>query len=157
MHKGAVHDYRHGIDLTEIEGVLEGTQKELRITQLTAHAASGTVAATGTLGVLQGGWPVDLRFTARNAQPFSSSIVTGTVNADLTLQGTALHELTLAGNIGINRATVEIPNSFPPNVAVLDVRRPGQQVVTPTSTGPVFNLKVTDQCAAPDPGARPRP
>jgi translocation and assembly module TamB len=143
LHKGAIHDYRHGIDLTEIEGVLEGTQKELRITQLTAHSASGTVAATGTLGVLEGGWPLDLKFTARNAQPLSSSIVTGVVNADLTLQGTALHELTLAGTIGINHATVEIPNSFPPNVAVLDVHRPGQQVVTSTSVGPVFNLKVT--------------
>ncbi len=143
LHKGSIHDYRHGIDLTEIEGVLEGTQNELRITQLTAHSASGTVAVTGTLGVLQGGWPLDLRFTARNAQPLSSSIVTGVVNADLTLKGTALHELTLAGTIGINRATVEIPSSFPPNVAVLDVRRPGQKVVTNAPFGPIFNLKVT--------------
>ncbi len=77
----------------------------------------GTVAVTGTLGVLQGGWPLDLKFTARNAQPFASSIVSGNVNADLTLTGTLLHELTLAGNIQINRAAVQIPNSFPPNVA----------------------------------------
>jgi translocation and assembly module TamB len=140
--KGSVHDYRHGLDLTQIEGKLEGTQNELRITQLTARAASGTVAVTGTLGVLQGGWPVNLHFTAHEAQPFASSIVTGTVNADLTLQGTALHEVTLAGNVDINKATVEIPNSFPPNVAVLDVRRPGEQVVVPTGNGPVFNLKV---------------
>ncbi|HTB66693.1 MAG TPA: translocation/assembly module TamB domain-containing protein [Steroidobacteraceae bacterium] len=142
LHKGTIHDYRHGVDLTDIEGVLEGTQNQLRITQLTAHAASGTVAVTGTLGVLQGGWPVDLRLTARNAQPFASSIVSGTVNADLTLTGTALHELTLAGSVLVNKATVEIPNNFPPNVAVLDVRRPGQ-VVTPAGFGPVFNINVT--------------
>jgi translocation and assembly module TamB len=142
LHKGTVHDYRHGIDLTEVEGVLEGTQRELRITKLTGHAAAGTVDVTGTLGVLQGGWPVDLRLTARNAQPFASSIISGTVNADLTLTGTALHELTLAGSVLVNRATVEIPNSFPPNVAVLDVRRPGQ-VVAPPASGPVFNFKVT--------------
>jgi translocation and assembly module TamB len=142
LHQGTVHDYRHGIDLTEIEGVLEGTQNELRITQLTGHAAAGTVAVTGTLGLLQGGWPVDLRLTARNAQPFASSIVSGTVNADLSLTGTALHELTLAGSVVVNRATVEIPNSFPPNVAVLDVRRPGQ-VVTPPASGPVININVT--------------
>ncbi|HEV2703752.1 MAG TPA: translocation/assembly module TamB domain-containing protein [Steroidobacteraceae bacterium] len=139
---GAVHDYRHGIDLTDIEGLLEGTQNQLRITQLTAHAAAGTVALTGTLGVLQGGWPVDMRLTARNAQPFASSIVSGTVNADLTLTGTALHELTLAGTVLINKATVEIPNSFPPNVAVLDVRRPGQEV-TPPVYGPVWDLNVS--------------
>ncbi len=143
LHKGSVHDYRHGVDLTEIEGNLEGTQNELRITRLTAHSASGTVAVTGTLGVLQGGWPLDLRFTAHDAQPLSSSIVTGVVNADLTLQGTALHELTLAGIIGIDRATVEIPNSLPPNVAVLNVRRPGQQRAPATLIGPVINLKVT--------------
>jgi translocation and assembly module TamB len=142
LHKGSVHDYRHGVDLSDIEGKLEGTQDELRITQLTAHAAAGTLAVTGTLGVLKGGWPVDLKFTAREAQPFSSSIVTGSVNADLTLTGTVLHELDLAGNVLINRATVEIPNSFPPDVAVLDVRRPGQ-VVAPATSGPVFNLKVS--------------
>ncbi len=142
LHGGNVHDYRHGIDLTNIEGLLEGTQNQLRISQLTAHAAAGTVALTGTLGVLQGGWPVDMRLTARNAQPFASSIVSGTVNADLTLTGTALHELTLAGSVLINKATVEIPNSFPPNVAVLDVRRPGQ-VVTPPVYGPVWDLNVS--------------
>jgi translocation and assembly module TamB len=142
LHDGSVHDYRHGIDLTEIQGLLEGTQSELRITQLTGHAAAGTVAVIGTLGILQGGWPVDLRLTARNAQPFASSIVSGTINADLTLTGTALHELTLAGSVLVNKATVEIPNDFPPNVAVLDVRRPGQ-VVTPPAFGPVFNFNVT--------------
>ncbi len=143
LRKGSIHDYRHGLDLTDIEGTLEGTQKELRITQLTAHAAAGTIAASGTLGVLEGGWPVDMKFTARAAQPFTSSIVTGSVNADLTLQGTLLHELTLAGTVGVNRATVEIPNSFPPNVAVLNVHRPGEQpVVNTVSSGPVINLKV---------------
>ncbi len=141
LHKGTVHDYRHGIDLTEIEGLLEGTENQLRITQLTGHAAAGTIVVSGTLGVLQGGWPVDLKLTARNAQPFASSIVTGNVNADLTLTGTVLHELTLGGSVLINRATVEIPNNFPPNVAVLDVRRPGQ-VVTPPPFGPVFNINV---------------
>jgi translocation and assembly module TamB len=142
LHDGNVHDYRHGIDLTDIQGLLEGTQNQLRITQLTAHAAAGTVAITGTLGVLEGGWPVDMRLTARNAEPFASSIVSGSVNADLTLTGTALHELTLAGSVLVNKATVEIPNNFPPNVAVLDVRRPGQ-VVTPAAFGPVFNFNVT--------------
>jgi translocation and assembly module TamB len=143
LHNGTIHDYRHGVDLTDIEGLLEGTQSELRITQLTGHAATGTIAVTGTLGVLQGGWPVDLKLTARNAQPFASSIVSGTVNADLTLTGTALHELTLAGSVLVNRATVEIPNSFPPNVAVLDVRRPGQVVTPPAANGPVININVS--------------
>ncbi len=143
LHKGAIHDYRHGIDLTAIEGELAGTQNELRITQLTAHAATGTITVTGTLGILQGGWPVDLRFTARDAQPFASSIVSGSVNADLSLTGTVLHELTLGGTVVVNHATVEIPNNFPPNVAVLDVRRPGE-VVTPAGIGPtvILNVKV---------------
>jgi len=143
LHKGAVHDYRHGIDLTEIEGTLEGTQKELKITQLSAHAATGTITVSGTLGILQGGWPLDLRLTARNAQPFSSSIVSGVLNADLTMTGTALHQLMLAGTINVNRATIDIPNNFPPNVAVLNVRRPGEQVDAPVARGPEFDLKVS--------------
>ncbi|HEY1899804.1 MAG TPA: translocation/assembly module TamB domain-containing protein [Steroidobacteraceae bacterium] len=143
LHKGAIHDYGHGVDLTEIEGTLEGTQKELKITQLSAHAATGTITVSGTLGILQGGWPLDLKFTARNAQPLSSSIVSGVVNADLTLQGTALHQLMLAGTIDLARATVDIPNNFPPNVAVLNVHRPGEQVVAPSSHGPQIDLKVS--------------
>ncbi|HTY92441.1 MAG TPA: translocation/assembly module TamB domain-containing protein, partial [Steroidobacteraceae bacterium] len=142
LHGGTVHDYRHGIDLTQIEGTLAGTQAELRITRLTAHATSGTVGVTGSVGILQPGVPVDLTFTARNAQPFASSIVTASGNADLKLTGTLLHELNLAGAVAVNRATVEIPNSFPPNVAVLDVRRPGQAVAGP-STGINLNLNVT--------------
>jgi translocation and assembly module TamB len=143
LHKGAVHDYRHGVDLTEIEGTLEGTQKELKITQLSAHAATGTITVSGTLGILQGGWPLDLKFTARNAQPFSSNIISGVVNADLTMQGTALHKLMLAGTIDVNHATIEIPNNFPPNVAVLDVHRPGEKVVAPGVRGPEIDLKVS--------------
>ena len=54
LHKGTIHDYRHGIDLTEIEGTLEGTQSELRITQLTAHAATGTCRGHRHAGVSAG-------------------------------------------------------------------------------------------------------
>ena len=97
---------------------------------------------------------MDLRLTARNAQPFASSIVSGTVNADLTLTGTALHELTLVGSVLVNKATVEIPNNFPPNVAVLDVRRSGQ--VDPGGLWPGVQHQRDRECAAPDPGTRSR-
>jgi translocation and assembly module TamB len=52
--------------------------------------------------------------------------VTANLDADMKVSGTAREELTIGGTVRINRADVEIPSGLPPNVAVLDVRRPGK-------------------------------
>jgi translocation and assembly module TamB len=70
--------------------------------------------------------PIDLQLTARNAQPFASDILTSNLNADLQLKGTLRERIDLSGTINLNRTIIGIPNSMPPDVAVLDVRRPGQ-------------------------------
>jgi translocation and assembly module TamB len=76
--------------------------------------------------VLQPGLPVDLKLTARNAEPVASKILTANLSADLHLSGKARELLDVAGTVHVNRATIDIPNSLPPNVAVIDVRRRGQ-------------------------------
>src|SRR5208283_1723498 len=80
---------------------------------------------------LQPGVPVDLQIIAPNAQPIASSIITANLNADIHLSGTALERINVAGTIHVNRATIGIPDSLPPDVAVLDVRRRGQKATTP--------------------------
>src|SRR5262249_19575197 len=67
--KGSLRDYAQGINLSDITGELTGSQGLLRIEKLTARAAPGDIAIEGTIGVLQPKWPVDLKLTARNAQP----------------------------------------------------------------------------------------
>ena len=124
--KGSVRDYTQGTNLSDITGEVTGSHGLLRIEKLTARAAPGDVSVTGTVGVLQPGLPVDIKVTARNAQPIASNIVTANLDSDVRVSGTLRERLDVAGTIRVNRADVQIPSSLPTNVAVLDVRRPGR-------------------------------
>ena len=126
LSQGTFRDYAQGINLTDIAAQLEGNEKALRITSLTARAAPGTLSATGTANILDAGIPIDIKLTAKNAQPITNNIVTANVDADIHVSGKAREHLNVAGTVHVNRANVGIPSGFPPNVAVLDVRRPGQ-------------------------------
>jgi translocation and assembly module TamB len=126
--KGSVRDYARGVSLTDITAAIVGSEGTLQIKSLTASAAPGTVSMTGKVGVLQSGVPVDLNIKADNAQPVASKLVTANLNADLHVSGTARQRLDIAGTVHLNRTLIGIPNSLPPNVAVLDVRRRGKPV-----------------------------
>src|SRR5262249_15981764 len=62
--------------------------------------------------------------------------------ADLTAKGTLRERLDLAGTINLNRTVIGIPNALPPDVAVLDVRRPGQAPPAPADKKLVIGLGV---------------
>ena len=123
---GSMKDYTQGVNLTDITGELTGSHGTLEIRSLTARAAPGNVTITGTIGVLQPKMPVDLKLTAKNAQPISSNIITANLDADIHISGTAREQLDVTGTSRINRANIEVPSGFPPDVAILDVRRPGK-------------------------------
>lgn len=141
--KGNVRDYTQGTNLSDITGEVTGSHGLLRIESLTARAAPGDVSVTGTIGVLQKGVPVDIKVTARNAQPIASNIITANLDADITVSGTARERLDVAGKVQVNRADVEIPSGLPPNVAVLDVRRPGRAPPPPSEKPLIIGLSVT--------------
>jgi translocation and assembly module TamB len=141
--KGSFRDYAQGINLSDITGELSGSQGLLRVEKLTARAAPGDVEVEGTIGVLQPKIPVDLKLTARNAQPIANNIVTANLNADIKVTGTARERLDVTGKVDINRADVEIPSGLPPNVAVLDVRRPGEAPPKPPEKPLVIGLDIT--------------
>jgi translocation and assembly module TamB len=124
--KGSVRDYARGLSLTDITAAIVGSEGTLQIKSLTASAAPGTVTMTGKVGVLQAGVPVDLYIKADNAQPLVSKLVTANLNADLHVSGTARARLDVAGSVHLNRTLIGVPNSLPPNVVVLDVRRRGK-------------------------------
>jgi translocation and assembly module TamB len=125
---GNFRDYVRGMSLTNITGEVDGSEGTLQIKTFKATAASGSVSMSGSIGALQPKIPLDLKLTANNAQLVTSALVTANSNADLTVKGTALEQLTVAGTIHVNRAVIGIPDSLPPEVAVLDVRRRGQHV-----------------------------
>ncbi|HEX9403828.1 MAG TPA: translocation/assembly module TamB domain-containing protein, partial [Steroidobacteraceae bacterium] len=126
--KGSVRDYARGVNLTDITAAIVGSEGTLQIKSLTASAAPGTISMTGKIGVLQAGVPLDLNIKANNAQPVASKLVTANLNADLRVSGTARQRLDVAGTVHLNRTLIGIPNSLPPDVAVLDVRRRGKPV-----------------------------
>jgi translocation and assembly module TamB len=140
---GSVRDYTQGINLTDMTGTLTGSHGTLQIQQLTAKAAPGNVSLSGTIGVLQPGLPVDIKLTAKNAQPIASNIITANLNADIQVSGTAREKLDVTGKVNINRANVQIPSSFPPNVAVLDVRKPGEAPPPPPEKPLIIALNIT--------------
>ena len=124
--QGSLRDYGRGVNLSDIAAEFVGNEGAIQIKSFKATAVSGSIGMTGRIGVLQPGVPLDLKITAKNAQPVASSIVTANLDADLHVSGTARERLDVAGTIHVNRATIGIPNSLPPDVAVLDVRRRGQ-------------------------------
>jgi translocation and assembly module TamB len=75
---------------------------------------------------LQPKLPIDLRLSARNAQPLTSDILTAELDADVNLRGTLTERIDLTGTINVKRSNIGIPGSLPPEVAVLNVQRPGQ-------------------------------
>ncbi len=123
---GSFRDYVRGINLTNIGAQVSGSQGTLEIKSFTASAAPGSLSMTGSVGVLQAGIPVELKLTAADAQLISSNILTANLDADIHVSGHALERLDVGGTIHANRAIIGIPDSLPPDVAVLDVRRRGK-------------------------------
>jgi translocation and assembly module TamB len=126
IRQGDLRDFAQGLHLAGITGHLIGSSGTLKIDSLVAHAAPGQVSVTGTIGVLQPKIPVDLVFTATNAQPITSDLLTTNLNASLKLTGNLRERADLAGTIDLHRTVIGVPNALPADVAVLDVRRPGE-------------------------------
>jgi translocation and assembly module TamB len=140
--KGSLRDYGRGLSLVDMSASISGSDGALKIDGFTARAEAGTFSMTGSVGVLQPGIPVDLRLSAKNAQPVTSTLITANINSELHLAGRARERLDLDGNINVNRATIGIPNSLPPNVAVLDVRRRGQKIQAVAAPPLVIGLNI---------------
>jgi translocation and assembly module TamB len=143
--KGSVRDYAHGVSLNDITAEIVGSEGTLQIKTFNATAAPGTVSMTGMVGVLQPRLPVDLKIQAINAQPIVSKLVTSNLNAQLHVSGTARERLDIGGTIHLNRTLIGIPNSLPPNVAVLNVRRRGKALAPAADKPLVIGLDVTVQ------------
>ncbi|MGH9919184.1 MAG: translocation/assembly module TamB domain-containing protein, partial [Nitrososphaerales archaeon] len=133
---GDLRDYAEGVHLEDINARLVGGRGILRIASMTARAGPGQLSAKGTVGVLQPGMPIDVSLSAQHIQPITNDILTANVDTQMRVAGTLRKHLDVTGTIHVNRASVNIPNGFPPSVATLDVIRPGQAqqpVATATS------------------------
>ena len=140
---GEFQDYAQGAHLTDIAASIIAEGQTVRIASLTARAGPGTIAVNGTVGVTAPGIPVDLTFTARNAEPLQSDLLTASLDADLSLRGQATGQLNAGGTIRIRSADIRVPDQLPVSVAVLNVRNAGAPPPPPPAPGPTIGLDLT--------------
>lgn len=123
-----LQDSANGLRVTAISGDAMFKGSSLEILNLSGRAGAGTVKLNGSIDLAGSGIPVHLVLTARNAEPVSNDILHANVDADLTVTGNVTDRLKVAGKILVRRAESVLPNSLPPEVANLDVKRSGKEV-----------------------------
>lgn len=121
---GLFHDFGQGIQLSAMRGTVNAMGDRLVISSLTAQAGKGTLAASGSYGVLQPGQPIDLHIHADNARPLASDLITATLDGDLGVKGLLSSRIDATGDITLKQVDINIPDSLPTSVAHLNVIRP---------------------------------
>lgn len=93
---------------------------------MTARAGPGELSATGKVGVLQPGMPIDVALSGKHIQPITNDIMTANLDTNVQVEGTLRERINVTGTVHINRASISVPNGLPPSVVTLDVVRPGE-------------------------------
>jgi translocation and assembly module TamB len=127
---GDVTDFAMGAHINDLAATIEAAGDTIRLTQFTGKAGPGTLGGSGSIS-LAGAMPVDLHFTADDARPLSSDLMTALLDANLTLQGDVKGNLLAGGTLHIRRADIRIPDKLPASVAVLPVRNANAPAPTP--------------------------
>ena len=148
--QGEIQDFTQGLRIVGINARLAEAGDTLQIQNFSAKAGPGTMALTGSVGVLAPGLPVDIHFTANNARPLSSDLLTAYLDADITVKGQAAGNMQAGGKIFLRKADINIPNGLPPSVATLNVRRPGDKPPPPPSNAPPATIDLALKLDAPN-------
>src|SRR6185437_15699939 len=75
---------------------------------------------------LQPQMPIRVSLSAKHIQPITNDIMTANLDTHIQVAGTLRQRIDVTGTIHVNHASISIPNGLPPNVATLEVIRPGQ-------------------------------
>lgn len=145
---GSFLNVTSGLNLTAINANIIAADRLITLRDLSAKAGEGKITGHGTVDLSGPIMPVDLALNATNATPIASDLLTETLNAALTLQGGLKTSSTLAGNIDILKANINIPRSLPPSVAVLPIHYVGEAPPAPKTSSaptPTINLALNAQ------------
>lgn len=111
-----------GAIIRNINARIVGAGDVFTIESFTANTANG--GALGVRGVIRpaatDNQQLDLQIQADNARLVQNDLATADIGASLTLTGTFANPR-LAGPIRIQKADIQIPNQFPPNIVDLKV------------------------------------
>jgi translocation and assembly module TamB len=143
---GGFADLQQGVRVKDVAAKLEATGDTVTISALTAKAGSGTISGQGTVALWAPGIPVNLTITMKKARPIATDLFTADLDANLKITGNLRDALTLSGTTRIDNGEINIAESYPPEVAVLDVRHSRAQPAPPPAPKPLginLDLAVT--------------
>ncbi|HEY8948104.1 MAG TPA: translocation/assembly module TamB domain-containing protein [Rhizomicrobium sp.] len=140
---GELQDFTQGIRVRAITAAFQAQGDMIRITQLSARAGSGSITGSGSIDLASPGMPVDISIEAKNARPVASDMLTATLSGNAKLTGKLKGDLNLSGRIRVLEGEINLPDKFPPQVAVLDVRRRGQAPPPPPQPASRIALDMT--------------
>ena len=148
LRNGDITDYAIGAHISGLEATIQAQGDAIRLTQFRGKAGPGTLGGTGSIS-LAGAMPVDLHFTADNARPLSSDLITALIDADLTVRGEVKGDLLAGGTVHVRRADIRIPDKMPASVAVLPVRNANAPVAPPPEAEPPSTITLNLTLNAP--------
>ncbi|HKB95510.1 MAG TPA: translocation/assembly module TamB domain-containing protein, partial [Rhizomicrobium sp.] len=147
---GEIQDYARGFRLNDMAATVAADGTRIRLTQLTGRAGQGTISGSGSIDLAAPNMPVDMTVEMKDARPIASDLVTANLSGNLKLTGHIRTLTTLSGQVQVTGGEINLPENFPPEVAVLNVRRRGQPPLPPApqghmaldiamrTTGPIF-------------------
>ncbi|HEX2761206.1 MAG TPA: translocation/assembly module TamB domain-containing protein, partial [Rhizomicrobium sp.] len=145
---GEFQDYLRGLQIQDITAAIQAQGSDIRITQFQGRAGKGTLSGSGTVNLSAPGLPVDFTLEAKNARPIVSDLFSATLSGTIKMTGTLTNQLNLSGDIRILGGEINLPDNFPPEVAVLNVRQRGRPAPPPPSTSRV-NLDIAVRTTGP--------
>ncbi|WP_419760450.1 translocation/assembly module TamB domain-containing protein [Acidisoma sp.] len=143
LNGGSFQDFAQGVDLSRITALIRADGQDLVIEHFNATAGTGSIDVAGRIGALAPTIPLDLTVTAHNAEPIQSDLLTARFDTDIHVSGAVTNGMKASGTVHILRASINVPNSLPPSVAVLNVRKAGQKPPPPPAPPPPIGLDLT--------------
>lgn len=135
LRNGSATDYTLGAHISNLAAAIQATGDTIRLEHFSGKAGPGTLGGSGTIS-LAGAMPVDLRFTADNARPLASDLISANIDANLTVKGEVKGNLEAGGTVHVRRADIRIPDKLPPSIAVLQVRNANAPRPAPPPSAP---------------------
>ncbi len=147
---GEFQDYARGVRIRAITASAEAQGTVIHITQFSGTAGTGSLTGSGSIDLAAPGLAADFALKADNARPMVSDLIAATLSGDVRLKGQLRGALTVSGALQVLRGDINLPENFPPEIAILNVRRRGRPLPPPAppsgialdvslrSTGPIF-------------------
>ncbi|MFD1746451.1 translocation/assembly module TamB domain-containing protein [Rhizobium helianthi] len=115
-------DVRRNLALNKINAQVNFNRDRAEISSATAALSTGgTISAQGSIG-LTDGFAADLRIALNDATYVDGTLVTATVNGNLTVTGPLLQDPRLGGTVTLVKANITVPAKLPASLAEINVK-----------------------------------